>query len=914
MIPFLRKDICLKFKSAISVLLFMVASYGLSAQPVWLWGKGVHSAADEIAEDVAICPQSGNVVIVGMYNSSLSSFFGSDFTGSSKGGFVAKYDPNGNVIWGFKIGDNHANICKATAVDSSGNIYVTGTFEGTTDFSGLSATPVNLTANDKDVFLAKYNSSGQLMWVQKGGGPSKDEGYSVCINLNKVFITGYYKSSASFSSLNTVANTSNENIFIVAYNLNGVIQWLADGGSTQASHGNDIAADNAAVYVTGEFKGPVFAVFNSNGSPAASLGNINQSKTDGFVLSFNTNGILNWSGLISSSDDDIVNSICVFGTRLSVTGSIKQPANFMGYSGNPVLNSGSSKDMFVAQINKTTGSTIWVKREVSTDDDEGEAIAADVSGNIYVAGYYKGSISFSGGPSYSSVGAEAEQIVVASYSSSGSLIWSNEAGDDNLDIPYGISVNSTGGIYLCGEYSDNIEFGSSTLVNNSGSNAFLTRLGCQLVSNNTISSVSNICNGEILDSISGAIPVSGIGTFIYLWEQSNDSLIWISAPGINNLNNYSPPLFTTTKFFRRKIIVTGGCSSTSISNIIKVNVDLAPTVSNAGLNQYVCESTPVTLNGNIPLVGSGVWILVSGTGSISSPTSASTTLSGLGSGTNIFQWTISNANSCPVSSSTVAIKVDGLPSVSDAGNDLSVCVSSSSINMNANLPVVGSGFWTKLSGQANIIDSLLPNTSVNNLVPGQNIFSWTIKNGICPSSVSTVTITVDELPDTAYAGLDIITDIPFVELSANIPSLGTPRWSVISGNGSFSSDIEPDATINGLKVGQNIIRWEVSNGACPSSTDDVMIYLNPFTIPNAFSPNGDGLNDRFYIKALEYYQDVKFRVFNKWGNIVYESGEYHNEWEGTNKENKMLIDDTYYYILDVMNEMEYSGYVIIKTK
>ena len=70
-------------------------------------------------------------------------------------------------------------------------------------------------------------------------------------------------------------------------------------------------------------------------------------------------------------------------------------------------------------------------------------------------------------------------------------------------------------------------------------------------------------------------------------------------------------------------------------------------------------------------------------------------------------------------------------------------------------------------------------------------------------------------------------------------------------------------------------------------------------LPNGFTPNEDGANDFFIIKGIENYTKNHFTVFNRWGNLVYEKDNYHNEWQGQNYSGQILSDGTYYVIINV---------------
>ena len=99
------------------------------------------------------------------------------------------------------------------------------------------------------------------------------------------------------------------------------------------------------------------------------------------------------------------------------------------------------------------------------------------------------------------------------------------------------------------------------------------------------------------------------------------------------------------------------------------------------------------------------------------------------------------------------------------------------------------------------------------------------------------------------------------------------------------------------------ITWDV--------TADYIKDENPF-IPQGFSPNGDGVNDRFEITGMGAYPQSTLEVFNRWGQKVYTSGSYANGWAGEGDTGAPLTDDTYFYILNLSGEKAYNGFVVIK--
>ena len=125
-------------------------------------------------------------------------------------------------------------------------------------------------------------------------------------------------------------------------------------------------------------------------------------------------------------------------------------------------------------------------------------------------------------------------------------------------------------------------------------------------------------------------------------------------------------------------------------------------------------------------------------------------------------------------------------------------------------------------------------------------------------------------------------------------------------------------------VGLDSAHYEVcdnGSGSISKCTEEV-IYFNVLAcedvfIPEGFSPNGDGVNDGFVIEGSENYDRVWLRIFNRWGNIVYESERYENDWSGIanrgNLTGQPLPDGTYYYVADFDNgKKRFARYLTIR--
>jgi gliding motility-associated-like protein len=107
---------------------------------------------------------------------------------------------------------------------------------------------------------------------------------------------------------------------------------------------------------------------------------------------------------------------------------------------------------------------------------------------------------------------------------------------------------------------------------------------------------------------------------------------------------------------------------------------------------------------------------------------------------------------------------------------------------------------------------------------------------------------------------------------------------------------------------------------CDMASVTVTVVIDPnkkIIIPEAFSPNGDNINDYFEVQNIEISQHVTLHVYNRWGNLVYKNDRYKNDWDGTSNVSmaigSKLPDGTYYYLLEIKDTGKlYKGSVFIK--
>jgi len=196
---------------------------------------------------------SGNIFLAGNYNSQLM-VIGSDtlVNAGTYDMFLLKVNQAGNFIWSLSGGGTGTDYGNSIAADILGNVYVSGGFASPINYFGT----VNLTNSGIfNMYLVKYNPSGNCVWARKSGGTGSDDGYDVSTNhAGDVFVTGYFNSPSLVFGMSTLINAGNTDIFLVKYDDSGTEQWAKSAGGIQEDIGICVTTNATDVYVAGYFR------------------------------------------------------------------------------------------------------------------------------------------------------------------------------------------------------------------------------------------------------------------------------------------------------------------------------------------------------------------------------------------------------------------------------------------------------------------------------------------------------------------------------------------------------------------------------------------------------------------------------------------------------------------------------------
>jgi gliding motility-associated-like protein len=406
-------------------------------------------------------------------------------------------------------------------------------------------------------------------------------------------------------------------------------------------------------------------------------------------------------------------------------------------------------------------------------------------------------------------------------------------------------------------------------------------------------------------------PSGGYGTYTYQWESSPDNLTWTAVASATGAT-YAPGPLVATTYYRRR--VNSGSCAEQVSNAVKLElqplllsaVTLAtPATQCAGTS---LTFTPVASNaGPAPTFS---WY-INNTLVATSPTYTSSTLS---NGDVVRVEVVPTAGFCATSLAVASVTVNltpvSLPTVAiSARTPLPAC---SSTAIAFAVDSIGSPGAT-LTYQWQV-DGVSVSGATNPIFTSSTLRDGQVLTLVVttPSACGPLTATSNPVKVTIIQNVDVeagpdktIVEGDAVELegtaNGNYPVIWTPTQTLTFPGGNQLRPMAAPLVTTTYTLSAKV-------GDCTDESKVTVTVLPRVRIPNAFSPNGDGLDDTWEIDRIAEYPDSHVIVFNRWGNKLFETTGYRrgNEWNGTISGQPAPLG-TYYYLITLGNGKSYSG-------
>ncbi|MCG3217909.1 MAG: SBBP repeat-containing protein, partial [Candidatus Heimdallarchaeota archaeon] len=415
---------------------------------------------------------SDNIIVTGTtYSDDFPVLNGYDV--SHNGGFesfVTKFDTSGEILWSTYLGGAGTDNGLFVAVDSEDNVIVSGRTDSA-NFPVLNGLDEILDGYT-DAFIAKFDSSGALLWSTFLGGAGSESSNSIALDSSDNIIVNGYTSSADFPVLNGFDETYNggNDAFITKFNSSGALLWSTFLGDTESDESLSAALDsNDNIVVIGITYSPNFPVLDGFDE---TLGSVYR---DAFITKFNPSGALLWSTFLGGSLAETVYSIALDSNDSVVVTGYTISTDF------PVLNGfdeshNSTREGFLTKFN-SSGALLWSTFLGGSDRAEGRFVAFDSNDNIVVTGYTASS-DFPVLNGYDET-LNVSDAFLTKFDPSCALLWSTFFGGSYGEKSYSVALDSNDNIVITGETSSTdfpILNAFDETLNSSLHDSFLCRL------------------------------------------------------------------------------------------------------------------------------------------------------------------------------------------------------------------------------------------------------------------------------------------------------------------------------------------------------------------------------------------------------------------------------------------------------
>jgi hypothetical protein len=291
----------------------------------------------------------------------------------------------------YSAGGTRSDVGEDVAVDGAGSVYVTGSFEGTASFGGLTLTAADTDPNAdwQDVFVVKYDVEGAALWARRAGtGVFNDFAEGIAVSpFGDVYVAGYFTGVATWDGGDnpdvTLTTRNDFDAFLARYDTDGNLAWVAQAGGNGQDTGRGVAVTNSGdVYFAGGFYET--ATFGTN-TTLTSAGS-----DDAFLAKYDANGSLLWAQRGGGTDGDGAWNVATdLGGNAFVVGTFRGVALF----GALPLQSRGFSDLFAVKYNPG-GTVAWVQQIGAGGFDYGRGVASTLEAGaaLYVTGSFENTI------------------------------------------------------------------------------------------------------------------------------------------------------------------------------------------------------------------------------------------------------------------------------------------------------------------------------------------------------------------------------------------------------------------------------------------------------------------------------------------------------------------------------------------
>jgi gliding motility-associated-like protein len=610
-----RKGIRIPFLLVVFTLIYFSAH---AQAPAASWVRDLGGISGSCTVTGLAVDKQNNIYITGYFAGTVDFDPSTAVKNLTSGGvgnvFIGKYTSTGTLIWAEAMSGNGYDMPEGVAVDSNGNVSITGQFGSATLDADPGPGVYNLTNPDYDngedaLFIIHLDTNGGFLWASSlarsiGNAVSAD-------SQSNVIMAATFVSPITIGDSTYTPTPGNNDGLLVKYNTNGTVLWVIVLANAQILSNDgtyDICVDGQDnIVLSGHF----FNTLNFN--PLGAAYTVNATTSGGlFVAKYSSTGILTWVNEVSATGFAVGYKVGVDRQNsVYYSSSFEQSITF----DSTVLNSTDSQSLCIAKYS-STGVLQFAKSTTGMASSSCEifAIATDDNNNLYLTGNLFLTVNFNlnagNAENLTSHGLSGADFFVAEYDQNGNYHYAFNGGTANCrsTAGRGLAIDFDSKVDVAGAFCATVNFDASgctldslTAIGNP-TDGFLAQYSPLLISNNIITAptISTFCGGGIPATITGSLPSGGSDSYSYQWQSSVDSVNFFN---INDATaqNYTPTQLTATTYFQR-IVSSGTCTPPVISNIVALTITSPPTAPTVAA-VVTCVGSTATLSVTSPQVG-----------------------------------------------------------------------------------------------------------------------------------------------------------------------------------------------------------------------------------------------------------------------------------------------------------------------
>lgn len=372
------------------------------------------------------------------------------------------YGQNVTYEWAVNFGSTQMDRGTIIDLDNNGNVIIGGYYEADLDIDPSSNNFFLEHTEDKDCFLVKLNSAGELIWGFGLAGSDDNQFSAICTDeLGNIFVTGYHYGSIDLDpgEESLVFNSNGQSdMFVCKYDPDGNLIWGTSFGNEKYSFFTDIDLDeDGNLLLMGSFSKKLDF---DPGQDTLYLETVDRG-FDAFVLKLTSQGAFVWVKQLGSNGPDSGTSLSIDSNGdLIVSGKFMYQIDLDPSPDSLMIQSNGEEDIFLCKLD-ALGNLIWGYGIGGENDDFIAASTLDDDDNIYLTGSYSYQTNLGTNDNEHIISSPAHTGFIAKYDNHGKIVWGRNISEGGRVLLGKVQIADDGNIFGCGRLDDDADLDPS---------------------------------------------------------------------------------------------------------------------------------------------------------------------------------------------------------------------------------------------------------------------------------------------------------------------------------------------------------------------------------------------------------------------------------------------------------------------